>query len=77
MLRVVPHLDLIGLLKLIKLLKMLLFLVPIKVNLELVEDLQIILVSTRLIKSHLLEALIHPLQESRDQEIIVQDLMIN
>ena len=30
-----------------------------------------------LIKDHLLKVLIHPLVESQDQEITVQDLMIN
>jgi hypothetical protein len=55
---------------------MLLSLVLKKEQAELVEDPQRVLVQTLLIKDHL-KALIHPRQESRDQEITVQDLMIN
>ena len=43
----------------------------------LVEDPQKSLDPIRPIKDHLLKVLIHPLLESRDQEITVQDLMIN
>ena len=43
----------------------------------LVEDLQKTLVQVVRIKDHLLKVLIHPLLESQDQEITVQDLMIN
>ena len=56
---------------------MLPFLVLKKVSVELVEDLQRILVQIRLIEDHPLKALIHPPQESRDQEITAQDLMTN
>ena len=56
---------------------MLLFLVLKKMLEELVEDLQKILVQTLLIEDHPLKVLIHRQQESRDQEITVQDLMIN
>ena len=70
-------LDLLGLLKLTVVLKMLPFLALKKVQVELVEDLQIILVQTLIIKDHLLKALIHLPPESRDQEITAQDLMIN
>ena len=56
---------------------MLPFLALKKVQVELVEDLQRILVQTLSIKDHLLKAHIHRPQESRDQEITVQDLMIN
>ena len=71
------RLDLKGLLKLTTILKMLLFLVLKKVSDELVEEVQKILVQTLLIKDHLLKVLIHHRQESPDQEITVQDLMIN
>ena len=67
----------IGFLKLITILKMLLFLVLKKASDELVEEVQKILVQTLLIKDHLLKVLIHHRQESPDQEITVQDLMIN
>ena len=56
---------------------MLLFLMLKKVQDDLVEDLQKIRVQTLLMKDHLLKVLIHHLQESRGQEITVQDLMIN
>ena len=56
---------------------MLLFLVLKKGEDELVEDPNKILVKTLLIKEHLLKAHIRHLQESQDQEITVQDLMIN
>ena len=71
------RLDLKGLLKLTTILKMLLFLVLKKASDELVEEVQKILVQTLLIKDHLLKVLIHHRQESPDQEITVQDLMIN
>ena len=72
-----PPLDLIGPLKLTTVLKMLPFLVLKKEEVELLEDLQRILVQILSIKDHLLKALIHRPQESLDQEITVQDLMIN
>ena len=56
---------------------MLLFLVLKKASDELVEEVQKILVQTLLMKDHLLKVLIHHPQESRGQEITVQDLMIN
>ena len=56
---------------------MLLFLVLKKALEELVEEVQVILVQTRLMKDHLLKVLIHHPQESRDQEITVQGLMID
>ena len=58
---------------------MLLFLVLKKASDELVEEVQKILVQTLLIKikDHLLRVLIPHRQESPDQEITVQDLMIN
>ena len=75
------RLDLKGLLKLTTILKMLLFLVLKKASEELVEEVQKILVETLMIKDdlldHLLKVLIHHRQESPDQEITVQDLMIN
>ena len=70
-------LDLIGLLKLIRILRTQLFLVLIIVYPGLVEGLHKILAQILLIKDHLLKARIHHPQESRDQEITVQDLMIN
>ena len=48
-----------------------------KMEEEIVEDQQKILIPILLIKDHRLKVLIHPLLESRDQEITVQDLMIN
>ena len=56
---------------------MLLFLVLKKASEELVEEVQKILVQILLVKDHLLKVLIHHRQESPDQEITVQDLMIN
>ena len=56
---------------------MLLFLVLKKASDELVEEVQKIQVQILLIKVHLLTVLIHHRQESPDQEITVQDLMIN
>ena len=56
---------------------MLLFLVLKKVSDVLAEDLQKMLVQILLTKDHPLKARIHHLQESLDQEITVQDLMIN
>ena len=56
---------------------MLLFLVLKKASDELVEEVQKILVQTQLIKDHLLKVLVHHRQESPDQEITVQDLMID
>jgi len=44
---------------------------------EQVEEMKKIPVQTLLIKDHLLKVLIHHRQESPDQEITVQDLMIN
>ena len=74
-----PPLDLIGPLKLITVLKMLLFQILKKGLDELVEDLHKILVQTQnlLMKDHPLKVRIHHQQESLDQEITVQDLMIN
>ncbi len=72
-----PPIDLIGLLKLTIILKMLLFLLLKKVQDELVEDLQKVLVSNLPMKDHLLKALIHHQQGTRGQGITVQDLMIN
>ena len=61
---------------------MLLFLVLKKAQDELVEEVQkipmkILLMKDHLLKDHLLKVLIRHPQESRDQEITVQDLMIN
>ena len=56
---------------------MLLFLVLKKEQDALVEDPRKILAQTHLMKDNPLKALIHHLQESLDQEITVQDLMIN
>ena len=56
---------------------MLLFQVSRKVKDERIEDLKTIPLPTQLILDHLPRALIHHLQEGRDQEITVQDLMIN
>ena len=56
---------------------MLLFLALKKELVELAEDLQRIQVQTLLIQDQLLKALIHRPQDSLDQEITVQDLMIN
>jgi hypothetical protein len=56
---------------------MLLFLVLKKASEELVEEVQKILVQILLVQDHLLKVLIHHRQESPDQEITVQDLMIN
>ena len=69
--------DLIGLLKMTTILKTQHFLIQIKVFLELIEGLQKALVQVQRIKDPLLQVHIHPLQESRDQEITVQDSMIN
>ena len=53
------------------------FLVPKKVLIGIVEDLQKILVQILIIEDLLHQVLIHLLLESRGQEITVQDLMIN
>ena len=47
------------------------------IGLAAAREVQKILVQTLLIKDHLLKVLIHHRQESPDQEITVQDLMIN